>query len=215
MYICCMEKKCNKCKEVKPVSEFMKEARAKNGYKPRCKVCINEYDRLFYQKRKDKKAAQTKIYYEANREKILERGKRYAKLNRASLTKKINEYVKKRKAYDPVFRFYLLLRAKVNTSLKRNNSGTKALLGFTYDEMIVFLGRKPTSGQSIDHKIPITWFNTDADIRVIFDLRNTQILTREENTKKLNRYADVVPKDYFDIAILHIKDEYKNKITYE
>jgi hypothetical protein len=49
----------------------------------------------------------------------------------------------------------------------------------------------------------------------MFDLRNTQILTREENIKKLNRYADVVPKDYFDIAILHIKDEYKNKITYE
>jgi hypothetical protein len=77
------------------------------------------------------------------------------------------------------------------------------------------LGRKPTKGQSIDHKIPITWFNTDADIRVIFDLRNTQILTVEENTKKLNRYADTVSEDYYKIAINHIKDEYKNKITYE
>lgn len=215
MYICAMEKKCNKCKEVKPVSEFMKEARAKNGYKPRCKVCINEYDKIYYQKRKDKKSAQTKVYYEANKERISERNKLYVKKNRLYISRKNTEYIKKRRLSDPVFNFRLLMRHKVNAALKRNNSSTKALLGFTYDEMIIYLGRKPIKGESIDHKIPISWFKEETDIRVMFDLRNTQILTVSENTKKLNRYADTVSKDYFDIAINEIKEEYKNKITYE
>ncbi len=193
----------------------MKEARAKNGYKPRCKVFINEYDRLFYQKQKDKKIAQVKVYYDANKEIIGQKRKQYAKLNRPSLNKRAVAYVKKRKAVDPCFRFYILLRARINTALRKNNSSTKSLLGFTYDEMIDFLGRKPNKGESIDHKIPISWFNIDADIRVMFDLRNTQILTVEENTKKLNRYADTVSEDYYKIAINYIKDEYKNKITYE
>jgi len=215
VYICCMEKKCNKCKEVKPVSEFMKEARAKNGYKPRCKVCINEYDRLFYQKRKDKKIAQTKIYYEANRGTISERNRLYKKANRPLFNKRGIEYVKKRKEVDPYFKYMLLLRAKVSSALRSNSKATKALVGFTKDELICYLGKKPTGNETLDHKIPISWFKQYADIKIMFDLRNTQILTREENTKKLNRYADVVPKDYFDIAILHIKDEYKNKISYE
>jgi hypothetical protein len=210
-----MEKKCNKCKEVKPVSEFMKEARAKNGYKPRCKVCINEYDRLFYQKRKDKKIAQTKIYYEANRGTISERNRLYKKANRPLFNKRGIEYVKKRKEVDPYFKYMLLLRAKVSSALRSNSKATKALVGFTKDELICYLGKKPTGNETLDHKIPISWFKQYADIKIMFDLRNTQILTREENTKKLNRYADVVPKDYFDIAILHIKDEYKNKISYE
>ena len=215
MYICAMEKKCNKCKEVKPVSEFMKEARAKNGYKPRCKVCINEYDKIYYQKRKDKKAAQTKVYYEANKEWISERNRMYAKANRPLLNNRNLAYRKRRKELDPYYKYMLLLRAKVSAALRNSPKSAKALVGFTKDELICYLGKKPTGNETLDHKIPISWFKQYADIKVMFDLRNTQILTREDNTKKLNRYADAVPKDYFDIAIPHIKDEYKNKITYE
>jgi hypothetical protein len=58
-----MKKKCNKCKEVKPVSEFGKEARAKNGYKPRCKKCTNAYYNSMYPKLRDNKLSQLKEYH--------------------------------------------------------------------------------------------------------------------------------------------------------
>lgn len=46
-------KKCSKCNEVKPVSEFAKRKDSKDGYRNDCKVCKVKREREAYQKNKD------------------------------------------------------------------------------------------------------------------------------------------------------------------
>jgi hypothetical protein len=58
-----MKKKCNKCNEIKDVIHFGKESRAKNGYKPRCKKCTNEYYNLRYEFIRENKLKQLKEYH--------------------------------------------------------------------------------------------------------------------------------------------------------
>lgn len=63
-------KKCKRCLEVKPFSEFYGQSRNKDGLRPYCKLC-------------DK--AQYKKYSEANKEKIKEYGKEYYQDNKLVL----------------------------------------------------------------------------------------------------------------------------------
>ena len=54
-----MVKKCNGCKKTKNVDCFGKEKRAKNGYKPRCKDCLNDYYKSKYKDFKENKIKKT------------------------------------------------------------------------------------------------------------------------------------------------------------
>jgi len=105
-------KKCNKCQEIKPVSEFQKEARALNGYKPRCKMCNNEYNKLYYQNvYSNKKLLLAKSryelikdlpeekekrsnYYKKSRDIKREYNKKYLLLNKEKISKQSKEYRK-------------------------------------------------------------------------------------------------------------------------
>jgi hypothetical protein len=46
-----MEKTCTKCKETKPVSEFHKYSRAKDGHNPHCKTCRSSHARKTHKKK--------------------------------------------------------------------------------------------------------------------------------------------------------------------
>ena len=67
------EKRCSKCGEVKPVSEFSKHAAHKDGLKSQCKACCSKY----YQENKEERAKWDEQYYQENKAKILSRNKRY------------------------------------------------------------------------------------------------------------------------------------------
>ena len=48
-------KTCCKCKKNKPVSEFGKYAKAKDGLFPQCKDCKREYDKRYYKEKAGRK----------------------------------------------------------------------------------------------------------------------------------------------------------------
>ena len=85
-----MEKKCSKCKLVKNLSTFYKNASRKDGLTHACKECTyslnksayiknnKEYSKLYYLKNKEKCLASMKAWREANPEKVK---KSRAKLN--------------------------------------------------------------------------------------------------------------------------------------
>lgn len=100
-------KRCCKCKETKPVSEFYKNRSRKDGQTEECKMCIKERDRRYrdanreavnergrryYEKNKEKIAEKGRRYYQANREKVAERSRRYRESNREEIAKKQRKY---------------------------------------------------------------------------------------------------------------------------
>jgi hypothetical protein len=87
-----MMKKCSKCKEVKPYSDFGKQKTGKDGFRSSCKYCQKQYREENKEKikqwRKENKE-KIKQYYKENKEKI----KQYYKENK----EKINQYRKENK----------------------------------------------------------------------------------------------------------------------
>lgn len=59
------EKKCSKCKETKPVSEFHKDRRAKDGLQWECKLCKSAADKKKYQQNKESYITQKKEYQQS------------------------------------------------------------------------------------------------------------------------------------------------------
>jgi hypothetical protein len=77
-------KKCSKCLEVKKLSEFSKDSRAKDGLQYKCKSCvkqyqvenadkIKQYDKQYRQENAEKLRHYQKQYYEQNPDKIKQR----------------------------------------------------------------------------------------------------------------------------------------------
>lgn len=217
-----MEKRCNKCQEVKPVSEFQKESRALNGYKPRCKICTNEYYRSQYQKIKVNKSRQqkeyyllnkedkliySKNYYKLNKEKRKAKGKEWNKKNKKLIAEKALAYIKKRRKEDPVFKTMLSIR-KCLTKLKINKTGsTMKMLGYSLDQLIISLGNTPNDTEAIDHRVPMSWFISKTPANIIHHLDNLHIISRSDNSIKGDRWAHPITNKYFKLIKSFLKKE--------
>ena len=221
------KKRCNKCGEIKPVSEFGKESRAKNGYKCRCKTCTNSQYNKDYHKYRKKKLATAKLYYLKNYDDIKEKSKEYFKKqdreqriitktkwrenNRLKIRTKHNRYMKERIKIDPVFKANRIMRTMVNRLIKDKTEKTSKLLGYSAIDLINSLG-SDISIMHIDHKVPVSWFIPGTDIKIINSLENLHLLTESENVKKHNCFAHSISKDYSLTIMPYIKTEYINLI---
>ncbi len=85
-----MNKKCSKCGEVKPLSEFNKSKSRKDRHADWCKECLNIYSKAYRKANPEKILAYNKAYRKANPEKILAYSKAYYKVNK----EKLNDYSK-------------------------------------------------------------------------------------------------------------------------
>jgi len=220
-----MDKKCAKCKSIKDVSEFNKLKRASDGLNYRCKECCNEYYNSIYPKIKDNKIQLSKLRYSIHKTKILEQSKErydsdkkriynktYNTINRLKINISKNEYEKLRCANDPNYRLIKTMRKNVYRVLKNKKDRTFSTLGYTKDNLIEWLGGYPGINDAIDHKVPVSWFVNDTPISIISHYKNLQILSKSDNSKKSNSYADIIDYDFYEISIDYIKDEYKTKI---
>lgn len=218
-------KRCNECGIIKPVSEFGKETRAKNGYKPRCKDCLNKYYRENYHKYRDNKLSKLKIKYKENPEKFIERVKNnpqesqqriktkqlWREKNRTKLREAALSYYKKNRL-NPEYNINRRVRSTIYKLLTTKKKKTFDLLGYSIDDLIKTLGRYPTPDHHIDHKIPISWFASGTPINLICDLRNLHLLNSHENVRKHNCFAHPISSDYYDDIKDQIKNKYQNLI---
>ncbi|TRX43725.1 hypothetical protein [Corynebacterium guaraldiae] len=81
-------KRCSMCKETKPVSEFGKDRSRGDGLSYKCRKCVREKSRRYYETNKEKIAEAGRRRYEANRDKVSEQHRRYREANK----EKIAEY---------------------------------------------------------------------------------------------------------------------------
>ena len=77
-------KRCPKCEEIKPKSDFHKDKSKKDGLVSSCKPCHKATNKAWNQANKEKYKARQKEYYQANKEKY----KAYSEANK----EKIEEY---------------------------------------------------------------------------------------------------------------------------
>jgi len=110
-----MEKKCDKCKEIKPLNDFHKLTKSKDGHQSKCKECKKKYhlqnkerkskrDKKRYQENKEEIKKRTNQYYHENIEIIRERRKVYYHKNADDIKRRVRQweqenidYVKNRK----------------------------------------------------------------------------------------------------------------------
>lgn len=178
-------KKCSKCKIEKQLDQFGKN----QGY---CKECRKIVD--------SKKRFENKKYFQQwwvnNRDK-----KRQYHLN------------DKAKRYH-VHRWRDLLSNTLKQLNTSKSTSTKKLLGYSAEQLKEHLDKQGIDWNKhhIDHKIPVSWFESNTPPHIVNDLRNLQPLSAEENQSKLNRFGSPTDSSYIDEIRIYIKEEYLDEL---
>jgi len=171
-------KECNKCNEVKELTEFHKRSDSTDGYFPRCKVCRLVARKKSYLKNIDHETAYKKSYY---------------KLNKAEILRSQNQRKKVRYRTDPAFRVTHLLRSRLHQALngKNKSASTLDLLGCTPEHARFHIESQFTEGMTwenihIDHIQPCASFDLEDpnEQRKCFHYTNLQPLLAEDNLRK-------------------------------
>lgn len=202
-------KQCSSCRESKPVGEFYRAARNKDGLQCYCKGCITARNSAWRLANPEKSRAHVNECAAKNREKRREAGRaRYAnnldelrKRARESAARrkpKIAAYVRNRRASDPVVALRGRLSGQLRYCLSTGKGGktTEALLGYTIEELRAHLERQFLKGMSwenmgawhVDHIVPLASFtitdSSDPELRRAWALPNLRPLWADDNVRK-------------------------------
>ena len=189
-------KKCNRCGELKHLSEFHKRKDSRDGYAYHCKMCIGVY---------------RSNHYVRNVDKIREYGREYSLKYYYENKDTRRKYKRK---YQQKNRHAVRWRNLLSWTLKRlgtaKSNSTQKLLGYSAEDLREHLNALGMDWEyhQIDHKIPVSWFKGDTPPSIVNDLRNLQPSSVEINTSKGSRYMDEVSEDYAKEVLQHIKEDY-------
>lgn len=186
-------KTCLVCKIDKPLSEFNKHKSKLHGVQSECRLCISNYhkmDRLNH------------------RQKRLDRDKNWRKNN----LQYFRDYNKHKNHTDPDFKMIKSLRYETwrifKSDCQDKDLPSEEILGVNYEEARKRLFATMPEGKTmqdflngdleIDHKIPVDWFKkfyrkygrlTKELLKEMGSINNLQLLPKEENQLKKNRYG--------------------------
>ena len=158
---------------------------------------IAERKRKYYEANKEKIAEGNRRYREANKENIAEGNRRYREANKGKRAK----YEKQRKDNDPLFKLTKNLRSLISGSFKRQGykkgSKTEQILGCSFLDFKEYIEEQFTQGMNwanygqwhIDHIIPISVAENEAQILILNRYQNLRPLWADENLSK----SDSVP----------------------
>lgn len=85
-------KKCSKCKQEKPLTEFSKDKSRKGGFYCWCKQCSNVQHKELYRKNKEIILIRQKKYYSENKELVSQRCKKYRQENKTKIRNMRRKY---------------------------------------------------------------------------------------------------------------------------
>lgn len=205
-------KKCHKCGENKPLSEFYIDRARRDGYKDTCKLCTQAYENA--EGRRQRRNAQKREYNktEAGRNVTKKRQEQesYKQYNRDYKKRdyvKIKEKERRRKKEKENVNFRLAIRihSRLNFALKgtqkdRANHKTEELIGCTISFYRAHIESQFTEGMSwdnwtysgwhLEHIIPCKAFNLKDPIQKMacFNWRNMRPLWGKLNLSKGWKY---------------------------
>ena len=196
-----MKKKCNTCKEVKPLDGFYKNKNTKDGMQLQCKECCRQQCRQYYQANKEAKAEYNKQYRQANKEKIAERNKLYQKNNKEKIQDYAKQWARKRRKKDPLFKLThnigVLIRKSLINGGYSKKSRTHEILGCSFEEYQQHIEAQFTDGMSwermseihIDHRLPVSAATTEEELLALNHYRNLQPMWASDNLAKSDSYC--------------------------
>lgn len=201
-----MNKICNVCGITKNINDFCK-LNSKPSY--RCKKCLSEYNKQYYQKNQQKLKEQTqkfrnenpeyiKLWRANNQNKIKQQKRSWLEKNRIS----INQKERDKRKINHVYKIKKNLRRRVNQVITKNNKSdsTMQLIGCSVYELIQHLEKQFKDGMSwsnygewhIDHIMPCSSFDL-IDIeqqKKCFNYTNLQPLWAIDNIRKSDKVPD-------------------------
>jgi len=211
-----MKKKvCTKCRIKKLINEFNKTKAREDGLSTRCKKCLSEYHKKYYEQNRQKILNAVETYKANNREKVLA-GKRreyrkhkdkylfdsanWQKKNRKKSNAIKYKYKIKKRKEDPTYRIVDNLRSRIRAVLKGNNKSQQSmeLIGCSKQELEAHLENQFTEGMTwenygyygwhIDHIKPCASFDLSdpEQQKLCFHYSNLQPLWAKDNYKKRN-----------------------------
>jgi len=189
-------KKCKKCGEVKPITEFRKRG---NYYINECKICEKEYNKEYNQNNKETIKEYKKEYYNNNKESKKEYQKEYNQNNKETIKEYKKEYQKNRLASDPYFKFTRNLRTRICLAFESQskNGKTKACAEYGIDFAAIYdhVGEKPADNYHLDHIIPLSVFNLD-------DAEHVRLAHLPENLRWLPGKENLEKHDFVDWSLI-------------
>lgn len=195
-------KQCTKCKETKPLTEFNKNKKTKDGLQFRCKLCRNEYYRKYNLENKQKIKQIQQKWREENKEWVKSNNKKYYKENKEKIKESYKDYKKKylrkKRIEDPMFKLKENVRTRTYQAIKgkyKKNKRTIEYLGCNFLFYKDHMQKQFKKGMTwenygewhIDHIIPLASANTEEELIKLFHYTNTQPLWAEENIKKSDK----------------------------
>ena len=205
---------CSNCKQEKPISEFPKCKRNKDGLDTHCMDCRNKKNRAYREKNKEKVKEARKRYYESNKEHILEQKKVYAdshKEQKAEYDKKYRQEnkeklrIQKREwaKHSIEHKIRCNLRRRIAHALKGESKSahTMELIGCSIEFLKEYVSKMFLDGMSwdnygqwhLDHIRPCSSFDLSDPIqqRECFNYKNLQPLWANDNLKKAYKYESL------------------------
>jgi hypothetical protein len=91
-------KKCTKCKAIKPLSEFNKERRNKDGLHVWCRECIKAYKAKYRAEHKDERHIYDAKYRAENKDRVQDTHERYREKHKGRLKSYFAEYYRENKS---------------------------------------------------------------------------------------------------------------------
>jgi hypothetical protein len=179
------EKKCSKCHQVKPLTDFGKKL---DFVSSACKPCTKQRTII------------DKDTYNEKQRKYLNK-KREDPKYKEKMTRYKREYKRKRMAEDPIFKARINIRKLLNASIKRSgwrkDSKSFEILGCDWDMFKQHIENKFVDGMTwenhgqygwhYDHIIPISLGVTQEEINKLNHYTNFQPLWWVDNLKKSNK----------------------------
>lgn len=202
----------NSCKECKKKYEDLNKEKIilnKKKYYIDNKSEKLEYNKKYYSNKKDEILEHSKEYYLINRGNKLEYQKKYYKENKEKIQNyksnnrnKINERFNTKYKNDPVFKLKKIISSVVYRSINKGgynkNSKTSIILGCSFEDFKCYIESQFKENMSwenhglwhLDHKIPISWADSQDKVYELNHYTNFQPLWALDNQIKNNKYAD-------------------------
>jgi len=206
-------KTCSKCEIKKDLSDFYKKKSSKDRHRSECKECDYHYSKVYKEKYynknkdilksnldKDKFKLYMDDYRKSNKESIRETSKIYRENNKENLNYLRKEYRKNKFLCDPIYKLQHNIRSNISNSFKgySKNSKTQEILGCEFSVFKKYIEDQFRDGMSwenigewhLDHKIPISWAETEEKVYELNHYTNFQPLWAKDNLIKGNKWSD-------------------------
>lgn len=209
-------KQCNKCGEVKALTEYYKQPGSKDGLKTTCKICKKEYYQFHKERFKTQAKKQTKEYHQQwkisrgeqwkeyvrkyefdNKEKIQKYHQQYDKnyLHPDKDKKRMNQnkWAKIKRSTDPKYKLRCYLSTRLHEILGGGRSRrTLEILGCSPEELIQHLESQFQPWMTWENMggRSVSTPNTTWDIDHIIPLSSAQT---EEDVYRLSHYTNLQP----------------------